>query len=343
MAVRGARQTWGVTRSTHRIGPGTPQDGGVDFDSVADELYAVLPAEFIGARTDAVAAAKGTDKGMARRIGELGKPTLAAWTVNLLVREAGDQVTELVELGDLLRRAQDDLDPDQLRALDKQRRQVVRAVAREAAKLARRAGNPVSEQVVVQVEETLKAAVADPASAEQVLAGRLTGALTYNGLGTPGETAVPTGRPPRRPSAAAPAEPPPPPVDLDAARSAKAERAARREVEEQLRRARADLRAARSAVDDAAGEAEQAATAAREAAQAAGAARRAREDADGRVQELETALAQARERAQEAEREADTADREAAQADADRTAAEQDLQRAEAERDAAQQRVDALG
>ncbi|MEI4281070.1 hypothetical protein [Klenkia terrae] len=314
----------------------------MDFDEVADGLYAALPADFIGARTDAVAQAKRTDKGLARRLGELGKPTLAAWTVNLLVRESGDQVQELVELGDLLRRAQDDLDPDQLRALDKQRRQVVRAVAREAAKLARRAGHPVSDQVVVQVEETLKAAVADPSAAEQVLEGRLTGALTYNGLGTP-EPVAPTGRPPRRPSApSAPAAPPPPPVDLDAARTAKAERAARREAEEQLRTARAELRSARSAVDEAAGEAEQAATAAKEAAQAVDAARRAREDADGRVEELETALAQARERAEQAADEATTADREAEQAEADRTAADEDLQRAEAERDAAQQQVDAL-
>jgi hypothetical protein len=312
----------------------------VDFDDVADELYAQLPADFIGARTDAVAEAKRTDKGLARRIGELGKPTLAAWTVNLLVRESGDQVSELVELGDLLRRAQDDLDPEQLRALDKQRRQVVRALAREAARHARRAGHPVSDAVVVQVEETLKAAVADPAAAEVVLAGRLTGALTYNGIGAPSETRTTTGRPPRRPSA--PSEPPPPPVDLDAARAAKADRAARREVEEKLREARTALRTARSAVDDAAGEAEQATAAAREAAQAAGAARKAGEDARARVTELEAALEQARQRAAQADEETGAAEAEADRAEADRAAAEAELQRAEADRDRAQQLVDDL-
>ncbi|GHE09789.1 hypothetical protein [Klenkia taihuensis] len=312
----------------------------MDFDDVADELYAQLPADFIGARTDAVAEAKRTDKGLARRIGELGKPTLAAWTVNLLVRESGDQVSELVELGDLLRRAQDDLDPEQLRALDKQRRQVVRALAREAAKHARRAGHPVSDAVVVQVEETLKAAVADPAAAEVVLAGRLTGALTYNGIGAPSETRTTTGRPPRRPAAAP--EPPPPPVDLDAARAAKADRAARREAEEKLREARTALRAARSAVDDAAGEAEQATAAAKEAARAAGAARKEREDAQARVAELEAALEQARERAAQADEETGTAEAEADRAEADRAAAEEDLQRAEADRDRAQQLVDDL-
>ncbi len=312
----------------------------MDFDEVADELYAQLPADFVGARSDAVAAAKRTDKGLARRIGELGKPTLAAWAVNLLVREAGDQVSELVELGDLLRRAQDELDPDQLRALDKQRRQVVRALAREAAKHARRAGHPVSDAVVVQVEETLKAAVADPAAAEVVLAGRLTGALTYNGIGAPTETRTTTGRPPRRP--AAPAEPPPPPVDLAAARAAKADRAARREAEERLREARTVLRTARAAVDDAAAEAEQATAAAAEAAQAAGAARTERDAARARVAELEAALEQARARVGQAEEETGTAEAEADRAEADRAAAEEDLQRAEAERDRAQQLVDDL-
>lgn len=312
----------------------------MDFDDVADELYAQLPADFIGARTDAVAEAKRTDKGLARRIGELGKPTLAAWAVNLLVRESGDQVSELVELGDLLRRAQDELDPEQLRALDKQRRQVVRALAREAAKHARRAGHPVSDAVVVQVEETLKAAVADPAAAEVVLAGRLTGALTYNGIGAPSEARTTTGRPPRRP--AAPAEPPPPPVDLGAARAAKADRAARREAEEKLREARTALRTARSAVDDAVGEAEQATAAAREASQAAAAARKAGEDAQARVAELEAALEQARQRAAQAEEETGAAEAEADRAEADRAAAEEELQRAEADRDRAQRAVDDL-
>ncbi len=322
--------------------PGALQDDGVDFDEVADELYAQLPADFIGARTDAVAEAKRTDKGLARRLGELGKPTLAAWAVNLLVRESGEQVSELVELGDLLRRAQDDLDPEQLRALDKQRRQVVRALAREAARHARRAGHPVSDAVVVQVEETLKAAVADPAAAEVVLAGRLTGALTYNGIGAPSETRTTTGRPPRRPAAPAPAEPPPPPVDLDAARAAKADRAARREAEERLREARTVLRTARAAVDDAAAEAEQATAAAKEAARAAGGARTERDGARARVAELEAALEQARARAAQAEEETGTAEAEADRAEADRAAAEEELQRAEAERDRAQRLVDDL-
>lgn len=321
-------------------------DFGSDFDTVADELYAVLPAEFVAARDDAVAAAKRTDKVLARRLGALGKPTLAGWTVNTLVRAAGDQVQELVSLGELLRSAQDSLDPEAMRELGKQRQQVVRALAREAARLARRAGHPVSEQVVGQVEETLRAAVADPAAGEAVLAGRLTGGLTYNGLGTPEPAARATGptrRPPGRSAAPAdPEAPAAPPVDLDAARAAKADRAARREAEERLRRARAELRTARTVADDAAGEADQATTAAHEAGQAATEARRGRDDADRRVTELEAALEAARERAAAAAADVAQAEEAATRAEEDRASAVAEAQRAGEQRDRAQQVVDEL-
>ena len=320
--------------------------GAVDFDEVADELYAALPGEFIAARDDAVAAAKRTDKVLARRLGALGKPTLAGWTVNTLVRSAGDQVQELVSLGELLRSAQDSLDPEAMRELGKQRPHHLLTLAREAARLARRAGHPVSEQVVGQVEETLRAAVADPAAGEAVLSGRLTGALSYNGLGTPEPAARPAG-PARRPPARAaapeePEQPAAPPVDLDAARAAKADRAARREAEERLRRARAELRTARTVADDAAGEVEQAATAAHEAEQAAAEARRGRDDADRRVTELESALEAARERATAAADDVTQAEDAAARAEDDRQTARAEAERAAEQRDRAQQVVDEL-
>jgi len=60
----------------------------VDLDEVADELYAVLPEEFVavrGQRQDDARAAG--DRTLAREIGGLPKPTAAAWVCNLLVRE----------------------------------------------------------------------------------------------------------------------------------------------------------------------------------------------------------------------------------------------------------------
>lgn len=323
-------------------------NGRVDFDELADGLYAVPPAEFIAARADAVAQARRSDKALARQLGELGKPTLAAWTVNTLVRAAGEQVQELVGLGELMRQAQGSLDPGAMRELSTQRQQVVRALAREAARLARRAGHPVSEQVTAQVEETLRAAVADPAAGEAVLGGRLTGSLSYNGLGTP-ETSAPSAVPPRRPTPpparrtpAEPESPPVPPVDLEAARTAKAERVARREAEERLRQARATLRAARTTADEAAEEAEQAVAAAREADRAADQSRRARDDAQARVRELTDQLASAQEVAERTAGDVVTAEESAERAGQDRDTALADAGRAAEDRDLAQRVVDEL-
>ena len=65
------------------------------------------------------------DKALAKEIGALPKPSAAAWVCNLLVREHREEIENLVELGTLLREAQENLAGDQLRALDVQRRQLV--------------------------------------------------------------------------------------------------------------------------------------------------------------------------------------------------------------------------
>ena len=212
-----------------------------DVDDVADRLYAVLPEEFVAARSEAVAAARAAgDRELAGLIGALGKPTQAAWAVDLLVRADGDQVRELVELGTLLREAQRDLDPAALRELGRQRQQVVAALARRAARLAADAGHRLGAGAQTQVEETLRAAVADPDAAAAVLSGRLTTALSWSGFGpvdVRGAVATLTAVPSRRPPVAAPPPPPPepaagepevpaePPTDLAAARAEKAARA----------------------------------------------------------------------------------------------------------------------
>ncbi len=109
----------------------------MDLDEVADELYAVPPDEFVAVRRqrqdDARAAG---DRTLARGIGALPKPTTAAWVCNLLVREQRAQIEGLVELGGLLREAQENLDGEELRALDVQRRRLIAALARQRRALA---------------------------------------------------------------------------------------------------------------------------------------------------------------------------------------------------------------
>src|ERR687883_513776 len=124
----------------------------------------------------------------AAAIGALRRPSLAAWVVNALVRHRADEIEQLLALGEALRSAQEGLAGDQVRALGRQRQQVLAAVGRQARALARELGHPVSEDVGQEVEQTLGAAMADPEVAEAVRSGRLTSPSSYAGLGAlPGD------------------------------------------------------------------------------------------------------------------------------------------------------------
>jgi hypothetical protein len=168
-----------------RIGGGTV--GHVDLDEVADELYAVHPDEFIALRKEHQDRARAEgDRELAKDIGGLPKPSTAAWVSNLLVREHRTELEGLVELGGLLREAQENLAGDQLRALNSQRSRLLGALTRQALAVAREHGHPVSTSVESQLEDTLRAAMSDPEAGAALLSGRLTSAMTYSGLGTIG-------------------------------------------------------------------------------------------------------------------------------------------------------------
>src|SRR4029450_12865097 len=142
-----------------------------------------------------------------------------------------------VELGTLVREAQQSLAGDQVRALDVQRRQLIAALTRQARSLAYDRGHPVSTSVGTQVEETLRAAMADPDAGEALLTGRLTAPLNYSGLGM-GERPHLRVVPP--PKAEKPARPPKPPRekatgDADERRRRREEEV-RRAIEEKRRR-----------------------------------------------------------------------------------------------------------
>ncbi|MFI6997505.1 hypothetical protein [Nocardia sp. NPDC050175] len=157
------------------------------LDDVARDLYGLAPSEFVAARTAQVNAAKDDgDKKLATAIGKLRKPTVTAWTVNLLAREAPDDVEALLQLGAALRSAQRKLSGAELRTLTGQRQQAVNALAKKAGTLAAEHEHPVSEGVLREVGQTLNAALADPAVAEQVHSGTLATAATYDGFGPAG-------------------------------------------------------------------------------------------------------------------------------------------------------------
>src|SRR6266849_393636 len=147
-------------------GLASPSVQDTDLESVAGELYALSPGDFTAARDERVAQARAAgDRDLARAIGALRRPVVSAWLVNQLAREAGDQVADLVALGEALRQAQQDLDGDRVRELSVQRRRLVAALLAVAKRLAARDGRPAGLQVEREVEATLQAALADTGAA----------------------------------------------------------------------------------------------------------------------------------------------------------------------------------
>ena len=136
-----------------------------ELDEVVDDLYSGPPSEFIARRSAAVKAARADkDRELADAIGELRKPTVSAWLVNLLVRDDADLATQIVALGEGLRDAEKSLDGPALRELSTQRRQLVRSLVARARKLAQPTGEK-GDAVVQELDATLTAALADPAVA----------------------------------------------------------------------------------------------------------------------------------------------------------------------------------
>ncbi|MGW5696206.1 hypothetical protein ACWEWX_36430, partial [Streptomyces asiaticus] len=135
----------------------------MDLDAVADELYALPPADFTAARDERAKDARTAgDRKLAERIRRLRRPTKAAWASNLLVRRQPDEAEQVLRLGEALRQAHQDLDGGQLRKLSTQQRQVIAALARQARELTAQAGQPIGEGAQREVQETLRAVLADP-------------------------------------------------------------------------------------------------------------------------------------------------------------------------------------
>lgn len=153
------------------------------IEDVADELYALAPEDFTAARNARAQEAKAAgETDLAASLRTLRKPTAGAGLLNRFVRERGEEVEQVLELGARLRAAQGTLGAAELRALDAQRRALTRAVARQAADLARADGRNVSPAVLGAVEETLRSAIVDAAVGAAVASGLLTDTVSASGL-----------------------------------------------------------------------------------------------------------------------------------------------------------------
>lgn len=251
---------------------------------IADELYALAPDRFTAARDQAAKAARDDDRDLAAAIKQWRRPSIGAWLVNTVART--DRLDELLDLGAALREAQRTLDGAELRAMSRQRHQVIRGLSELAHELT---GKQPSDAAQREFEATLEAALADDAAAEAVRTGRLMRPLTSTGLEPVDLTdavAAPDHAPaPRRAAPAKKAAPPPQKQAKDQAakrQAAEVERAgqrldqAQRDLDEQERQ----LAAARAEVDEAKARVAELEAALGEARDAQSATERARRDAD---------------------------------------------------------------
>src|SRR5215213_4142629 len=152
---------------------------------IADGLYAEPLPDFTPAR-DAAAKAAGSgdeaDKELAARIKALKKLSIAAWSVNVLVRRESEQIDQVLALGESLRAAAESMAGEELRALTRQRRQLTNELAGPARDLAREQDVRLTSAVVDQVEGMLTAAMLDPVAAQVVRSGLVVTAFTSTGV-----------------------------------------------------------------------------------------------------------------------------------------------------------------
>ena len=283
----------------------------LNLAQVAGELYGLPPSAFIQARDERAGQARAAgDRDLADAIRKLRRPTVSAWLVNRLAREAPAQVDELLEVGESLREAQQALAGDRLRELSTQRRRLVTGLVQEARRLAEESGQPLTASAEREVQETLEAALADPAVGEAVRSGRLTTALSYAGLGAsvdihgavavwpepveqPRRRAAPAGDREEKPRRSAVSKRPTREAGTtkrDRQEAAAAERA-RREAET-AERAQRETEAAERNRQDAAEDAREAQATLDEAEREVAGAREKHEDQQRRIDDLERQLAQ---------------------------------------------------
>ncbi|MFF9410478.1 hypothetical protein ACF1B0_33875 [Streptomyces anandii] len=220
----------------------------MELDAVVDELYALAPGDFTAVRDERSKEARAAgDRELAGRIRRLRRPTTAAWASNLLVRESPDEVDGLLRLGEALRQAHQDLDGEQLRELSARQHRLTFALARQAERLAARAGQRIGEAARQEIQDTLHAVLTDPEAAGEWAKGRLTKPLNAPiGFPAAANSAAPAGKPApaRRRAAPSAGEV----GDLEAAR------ARRREQQERLERAERQAAEAEQELHDREGE-----------------------------------------------------------------------------------------
>jgi hypothetical protein len=177
----------------------------------ADDLYGLPLERFITERNALAKEFRREGHDDAARVAKLPKPSIAAWTVNQLVRTEGDRVAGLFASGDALQSAQRELlagrgDARGLRAAADRERAAVDELVEAARKLLTSGDHEPAPVTLERVSDTLHAAALDESVRANVRKGCIDRELRHVGVGLSDEVAVPA-RPARsRPSVRPPAE-----------------------------------------------------------------------------------------------------------------------------------------
>ncbi|HLZ27003.1 MAG TPA: hypothetical protein VKV73_06755 [Chloroflexota bacterium] len=219
------------------------------MDEIADALYALRPDAFAGARDEHIREARANgQQPLARALAQLRRPTQSAWLINLLWRNQRDRLTQLLELGEDLSRAQAQASGPDLLRLTARRRELEAALVRAARSLGEAAEVTVTASMEREVQETLAAALARADVADEIRTGRLVKPAAYAGFGTEvPPLAAPVVEDKQR---AAPATARAPKEEDLEARAAERTRRQRAEAEQHIADARDALEVAAEAVAD---------------------------------------------------------------------------------------------
>jgi hypothetical protein len=260
-------------------------------EEAAVELYGLPPGEFTGTRDARAKELRAAgEREAANEVKGLRKPTVAAWALNQLSRRRGKDLERLLEAGERLRAAQDELlaggDRSALQEAAAGERELVAKLSADAAAMASDAGERGSG-LQEKVAETLHAAALDEETADELRAGRLTREReAIGGFGAAGGGPAPSSSPKKSQKKST--------SDRSAGKGALAaartdERHALRELEgaeRAVEHAQERAEAAKAHAEEAAERARTTAARLNEAKSAATAARKAHKRAKGRLERM---------------------------------------------------------
>jgi hypothetical protein len=166
-------------------------------DERLDELYREHPDGFVAGRNELAKELRAAgERDEAERVKKLRRPSAAAWLINRAALTSPKALAEFAEASQALEQAQtralegEDEGGVEWRAAAEREREAAAAVVESAVKAATDAGQKTGQRALELVNETLRAAAADPELRERVLRGRVEREQSAATLGTPALTSV---------------------------------------------------------------------------------------------------------------------------------------------------------